>query len=52
MKTDKRKQHAPTEISDQNLRHARGGVTLIGFGTFSVANRKEKRGVKPPTNES
>jgi len=26
-------------------------VTLVGFGTFSVAHRKEKRGVNPKTGE-
>ncbi len=28
---------------------AKGKVTLVGFGTFSVAHRKEKIGVNPKT---
>jgi DNA-binding protein HU-beta len=27
----------------------KGKVTLVGFGTFAVAHRKEKRGVNPKT---
>lgn len=27
-------------------------VTLVGFGTFQVANRKARRGVNPQTRES
>ncbi|MDQ1354410.1 MAG: DNA-binding protein HU-beta [Acidobacteriota bacterium] len=27
----------------------KGKVTLVGFGTFTVAKRKEKRGVNPKT---
>lgn len=29
----------------------KGKVTLVGFGTFSVANRKEKIGVNPKTGQ-
>ena len=28
-----------------------GKVTLVGFGTFSVAHRKEKTGVNPKTGQ-
>jgi len=28
-----------------------GKVTLVGFGTFTVAHRKEKTGVNPKTGE-
>ncbi len=34
-------------ISDELKK--KGKVTLVGFGTFSVAHRKEKRGVNPKT---
>ncbi len=29
----------------------RGKVTLVGFGTFSIAHRKEKTGVNPKTGK-
>ena len=29
----------------------KGKVTLVGFGTFAVAHRKEKTGVNPKTGE-
>ena len=29
----------------------KGKVTLVGFGTFTVAHRKEKTGVNPKTGE-
>jgi DNA-binding protein HU-beta len=29
----------------------KGKVKLVGFGTFSAAHRKEKRGVNPKTGE-
>jgi DNA-binding protein HU-beta len=29
----------------------KGKVTLVGFGTFAVAHRKEKRGVNPKTGD-
>jgi DNA-binding protein HU-beta len=29
----------------------KGKVTLVGFGTFTVAHRKEKAGVNPKTGE-
>ncbi len=30
---------------------AKGKVTLVGFGTFAVAHRKEKTGVNPKTGD-
>ncbi len=29
----------------------KGKVTLVGFGTFAIAHRKEKTGVNPKTSE-
>jgi len=29
----------------------KGKVTLVGFGTFAVAHRKEKKGVNPKTGD-
>ena len=29
----------------------KGKVTLVGFGTFSIAHRKEKTGVNPKTGK-
>lgn len=34
-------------VSDELKKN--GKVTLVGFGTFAVAHRKEKRGVNPKT---
>ena len=30
---------------------SKGKVTLVGFGTFSIAHRKEKTGVNPKTGK-
>ena len=38
-----------TTVSDE-LKN-KGKVTLVGFGTFGVANRKEKIGVNPKTGQ-
>lgn len=38
------------EVVSDELKQ-KGKVTLVGFGTFSVAHRKEKTGVNPRTGE-
>ncbi len=36
-------------VSDELKKKGKAKVTLVGFGTFAVAHRKEKTGVNPKT---
>ncbi|OGS35097.1 MAG: DNA-binding protein HU [Elusimicrobia bacterium RIFOXYB2_FULL_49_7] len=42
-------EHAVNSVLDNIRRNTKKGVQLIGFGSFSVSNRKARKGRNPQT---